>query len=220
MKKMRSFIIVVEVAAIITISGCSTIRGDKSTQVSNVTSSPTSESYVVSRSVSVSPALRANAKPEAQLNDDERKELQSEIQRLITYCKPILTSFENSSRDDAIKAFYLSVLGLVSGAVIAPALTAANAQANASWIAAFSGIGGATNFASQAFKESGMSGTFAAQDRNRIITRIRDQLTKVLDGTLPANDRIVAIVGAKAECALYEISVPSVPSAPSAGGGS
>lgn len=145
--------------------------------------------------------------------DADRQAIKSDIDDLLTYCKPILSQFEDETHTQAKNAFYLSIAGMIAGAVIAPALTAAAAHANAAWIAGLSGFSGATNTASIALKTSGLSGTTAAEDRKAIIDRLRTQLAKAFDGTLTIVQRRDAIIAARVECAIYDISVPSIPDA-------
>jgi hypothetical protein len=158
----------------------------------------------------MTPELRGDMRVGPQLSEEERQKVQTEIDKLLAECRPILSNFEHESRKKAMNAFFLSMAGLMAGAVVGPALTAANAAANAGWIAAFSGFGGATNTASEALRSTGLSGTFAAQDRNRIIERLREELPKVFDDSKTVSDRMMAIIAAKVECALYEISVPTI----------
>jgi hypothetical protein len=144
------------------------------------------------------------------LTEAELQAIQKDVEAAIVFCRERLTSMEEESRRGAKRAAWLSLAGLVSGAVIAPALTAANASANAAWIAAFSGFGGATNLASDTFRQSGLSGSFAAIDRNGIVVRLKDQLAVAIDANKTPSERRLAIQLAKAECILYEISVPGV----------
>jgi len=135
--------------------------------------------------------------------------VQEEINKLMLECRPVLTNFEDDTRNGSKLAFYISMTGLIAGSVAAPALIAANASANASSIAALSGLAGATNTASEVLKTSGLDGTYAAQDRNEIITRIRGHLQNVFSGSNSVEEKLNYIALAKAECALYMITVPS-----------
>lgn len=153
-----------------------------------------------------------NSKPSdfKTMNLTQKKTLvQEEINKLMLECRPVLTNFEDDTRKGSKRAFYLSMTGLIAGSVVAPALIAANAAANASSIAALSGLAGATNTASEVLKTSGLSGMYAAQDRNLIITRIRDHLENVFSGSKSPEEQLDYIALAKAECALYMITVPS-----------
>jgi hypothetical protein len=140
--------------------------------------------------------------------------VQAHIKNMIDECKPILSNFENQSNDGAKKAFWLSVAGLISGSVIAPTLTAANASSNATAIAAFSSFGGATNSLTRNLESSGLGGSHAAQTRNGIIERIRKHLEDAFVDTGNLNDQLLAISLAKSECALYTMVVPGIPDTP------
>lgn len=145
------------------------------------------------------------------LTDDDLKKITKDLDALVKYCSPILSGFETDSNNKAKKAYYLSMVGLIAGAVIAPALTASNATANAGWIAGFSGLGGASGFASQALKSSGLSGTTDAKVRNDIIENLRKGLTTIVDPKKTVSEIRAALLASKAECALYKIAVPTIP---------
>lgn len=152
-----------------------------------------------------------------ELTPKQIKEVEKDLEGLIAYCKPVLTGLENDAKSSAKKAFYLSMLGLIAGAVIAPALTAANASANATWIAATSGFSGATNTASVALRASGLSGTADATTRRDIINRLREKLTVIVDPNKTIGEIHIALLSARAECVLYDIAVPAIPTTQSGG---
>lgn len=198
--RLREIIVVALVVS--TLAACELQRSDKVTPVvygpSNL------------RVSAMDPNLRNKRVVAAALTENEREQLAKKIEELLNFCQPILTGLENRSRRQAKKAFWWSLAGVAAGAVIAPTLIAANAEANAAWIAAFSGFGGAMNTVSQNLQSSGLSGSTAAQDRNNIILRLRTQLQSVLNQDLPVVERFNAIDVARAECVLYSISVPTI----------
>ena len=98
----------------------------------------------------------------------------------------------------------------MAGSVAVPALTAANATSNAGWIAGLGGWSGATNFAGQSLKESGLSGAALANTRNTIIRNVKDQIEIASDGTKAFDDRRNALMKARSECVMYEIAVPTI----------
>lgn len=152
------------------------------------------------------------------LNDNQRRALQTALEDMEDFCTPRLSAMENDASRKAKYAFWLSVAGAVSGAVIAPALTAGNAAANATAIAAFSGFGGATNFLSQSLESTGNSGSADATTRNAIVTAIWQRLGDAFDEQKTIGERLTAIDSAKAACVFYSIQVPSVPSLPATEG--
>ena len=163
----------------------------------------TSKTFTVQR-------VRDAAKSAAQLDEENRRLLEAKLQEVLDFCQPRLSGFEQSSASQAKKAYWLSMSGLVAGSVIAPALTSASAASNAAWISALSGWGGATNFAGQALRTSGLSGTTIAETRNGIIKNVRDAITVASDGTKSFDDRRDALMRARSECILYEIAVPTI----------
>ncbi len=145
------------------------------------------------------------------LNEEENnKKLESKLSEVLEYCKPLLSGYEKDSAQQAKNAYWLSMSGLVAGSVVAPALIAASASNGAS-VAALSGWAGATNFAGQALKTSGLSGTTIANTRNDIISGLKVEIANATDGSKSFEDRRSALMRANAGCVLYEISVPTIP---------
>lgn len=138
--------------------------------------------------------------------------IEKALRETLEFCAPILQGFEDKTEVQAKRAYWLSISGLVAGSVIAPALISANAAANASSVAAFSGWAGATNFASDSLKSSGLSGTATAETRNRIIQNLGDSIEIATDSTKPFLDRKTAIMKARSSCVVYDIAIPTIPS--------
>lgn len=113
--------------------------------------------FMLSACSSVPEALdEANQKPStAVLTRGQENAL---IAKQLEPCETLfgLKTAEAEKRSE--QAWLLMFGGLVSGAVIAPALTAANAAANAPWISAFSGASGAAVVAVKNADSLGVSG--------------------------------------------------------------
>lgn len=146
-----------------------------------------------------------------QLDAENQRLIESKLEEVLNFCLPRLSGYEKKSNDQAKKAYWLSMSGLLAGSVGVPALAAANVTANAGWIAGLGGWAGATNFAGQALKESGLSGSTIAETRNNIIRRVTDQIEFASDGEKSFDDRRNALMKARAACIMYEIAVPTVP---------
>ena len=149
-------------------------------------------------------------------NENEAKnqeQLRIEFGKVLDFCKPILSGYEKNSEQQARNAYWLSMSGLVAGTVLAPGLIAANAASNAAAVAALSGWAGATNFAGQSLKTSGLSGSAIAQTRNDIIKNLKVEIVTATDGNKTFEERRGALMRANAECILYDISVPTIPEA-------
>lgn len=138
-------------------------------------------------------------------------ELETKLNDVLNFCQPRLSGYEVKAEKEAANAYWLSMSGLVAGAVIAPALAAGNAAGHAAAIAAVSGWSGATNFASESLKTSGLSGSTVAQTRNNIITSVRDEIAIASDAKKPFDERSNALMKARADCVIYEIAVPAIP---------
>lgn len=143
--------------------------------------------------------------------DDQRKELEKKLNEVLDFCQPRLSGYELKAEKQASNAYWLSMSGLVAGAVIAPALAASSASSHAAAISAFSGWSGATNFASDSLRSSGLSGATVAETRNKIITSVRDQIVIAADTSKSFDDRSNALMKARADCVMYEIAVPTIP---------
>lgn len=179
-------------------AGCSTTPGQKPVDLT------ASKTFALAKIVD-------GGKTSAQLAAENQKQLEDALQEVLSFCQPRLSGYEASSASQAQKAYWLSISGLVAGAVLSPALAAANASANAAWISALSGWSGATNFAGQALRTSGLSGSAIAETRNSIIKNVRDAIAAASDGAKPFEERRGALMRARSECILYEIAVPSIP---------
>ncbi len=157
--------------------------------------------------------IKTIGKSAAELAEENQKQLEEKLGEVLSFCLPRLSGYEKASSDQAMRAYWLSMSGLVAGSVLAPGLAAANAAANAGSIAALSGWAGATNFAGQALKTSGLSGSTIAETRNSIIKNVRESIAIASDGNKNFEERRDALMKARSECIVYEIAVPNIPQA-------
>lgn len=139
-------------------------------------------------------------------------DLECKFQEVIDYCIPRLQEYERKANVQASKAFWMNMSGLLSGAVAAPMIIASGSTGM--WplmiVAGLSGWAGATPFASDVLRISGLSGESVARMRNEIVERIRDKAGIALDGTRSYDERRNAIMGIVGECTIYPMVVPSV----------
>ncbi|MDP3013738.1 MAG: hypothetical protein Q8M92_05805 [Candidatus Subteraquimicrobiales bacterium] len=145
-----------------------------------------------------------------QLDEDNQLLLERKMEEVLNFCLPVLSGYEKKSAVQARQAYWLSMSGLVAGSIAVPALAATSAAANAGWIAGLGGWAGATNFAGQNLRESGLSGSTIAETRNSIIRRVTDQIEIAIDGTNSFEERRNALMKARAACVMYEIAVPTI----------
>ncbi|MBD8258261.1 hypothetical protein IFT96_23095 [Pseudomonas fluorescens] len=146
-----------------------------------------------------------------ELSEQNRELLESKLNEVLGFCLPRLSGYENASAEQAKKAYWLSMSGLIAGSVLVPGLAAASASGNAAAIAGLGGWAGATNFAGQSLKTSGLSGSTIAETRNKIIQKVNDSISVASDGSKTFNERRDALMKARTACIMYEISVPSIP---------
>lgn len=187
------------VTSFVMLSGCSNMLISKSAIDSDAAKSFTIEP-TLDKSLSFVARSVAN-----------QKIIEEKTEEVLNFCLPRLSGYESKTINQAKKAYWLSMSGLIAGTVIAPALTSAAAKSNAAWISALSGWAGATNFAGNALKTSGLSGSSIAQTRNNIINKVGTQIEVAADGSKSFNERRDALMKARAACILYEIAVPSIP---------
>lgn len=145
-----------------------------------------------------------------QLSEENQQLLEDKLSEVLSFCLPRLSGYEEKSVRQAKQAYWLSISGLVAGSIAVPALTAASAASNAAWIAGLGSWAGATNFASQNLKESGLSGAAVASTRNEIVKKVTNQIEIAADSSQTFENRRNALMKARASCIMYEIAVPIV----------
>lgn len=197
---MRRFFLVVPF--VLAITGCG------STGIVKLVDKSASRTFMLTKTETLTESVAAQKLDE----EENNKKIESKLSEVLDYCKPLLSGYEKSSAQQSRNAYWLSMSGLVAGSVFAPALIAASAS-NGAAVAALSGWAGATNFAGQALKTSGLSGTTIAQTRNDIIKELKVEIAIATDGSKSFEDRRSALMKANAGCVLYEISVPAIPDA-------
>lgn len=137
-------------------------------------------------------------------------DLEQKFQEVIDYCLPRLQNYEQKAMGQSSKAFWMNMSGLVAGAVFAPMIIASGSTGPLALaiVTGLSGWAGATPFASDALRVSGLSGVAVAQMRNQIVDRIRDKSIIALDGSRTTDERRNAIMGIVGECTIYPMLVP------------
>lgn len=156
-------------------------------------------------------AVMAEGGEQAPADDEQFRQLfETKLDQALEFCTPILSGMESESEDGARKAFWLSMGGLAAGSVLAPGLAAANASANAGWIGALSGFGGAAGFAGKNYESLGLNGKGQATQRNDIVERFRAHITTALNIGQAKQTRLNALYGAKIECVMYKAFTPQL----------
>lgn len=153
---------------------------------------------------------------QAKVDEQLEAEIKAAINDANQTCSDVIGSREQLAQERSRDTLTLSLIGLTAGSVIAPALTAANAAANAPWIAAFSGIGGASAVAVRQVDGAGMSGGADITIANNISTAVKAQMAIALDKTKDPADRYSAAIKAKTECLyypryVYRVEAPQTP---------
>lgn len=155
--------------------------------------------------------IKTTGKTQSELAEENRVLLEDKLNEVLEFCRPRLSGYEKVSVEQAKKAYWLSMSGLIAGSVLVPGLTAASASGNAAAIAGLGGWAGATNFAGQSLKSSGLSGSTIAETRNGIIQKVNDAIAVASDGSKTFDERRGALMKARSACIMHEIAVPSIP---------
>lgn len=137
--------------------------------------------------------------------------IQAAIDDANLVCSEVIGSKSLLAEKRSKKSLWVSLGGLVAGAVVAPALISANAAANAPWIAIFSGLGGAANVATKTIDDAGFSGASDAETINNISARVKEKMIIAMKETNGPLERYEAAVAAKAECLYYPRYVYQLP---------
>ncbi len=143
-------------------------------------------------------------------SEEREAQISHELTMTIDMCRSVLINMDKQSKFGALTSGNILVLGLISGAVIAPALTAANAAANAGWIAGASGLGGISAIASQNVESLGLGASGVITQRNQIVDRFREQISVALDSGNSPRTRRNAIKAAAVECLIYKAFQPAL----------
>ncbi|NVZ75825.1 hypothetical protein HX859_13120 [Pseudomonas gingeri] len=160
----------------------------------------------------------SDTKPSQTQNEIAEPVIRAAIDDANLTCSEVIGSRETLAEKRSKKSLWISLGGLIAGSVVAPALTSANAAANAPWIAAFSGAGGAANMASRAVDDAGFSGAADAQTVNSISEKVKEKMVIALQENSGPKARYEAAIAAKVECLYYPRYVYKLPS-PEAGAG-
>jgi hypothetical protein len=142
------------------------------------------------------------------LTDAQQSSLNEKFGAVMIDCNRVISGLEATAVSQEKQSFWLSMSGLVAGAVIGPAATAAAAHGNRALISAASGWAGATNLASQTLRTVGLAGDAVATSRNAIVTSLNDAIKNATDTTRSYDQRFADIQRAQAACISYAITVP------------
>ncbi|WP_131185987.1 hypothetical protein [Stutzerimonas kirkiae] len=146
----------------------------------------------------------AAAQKRKEVIDKELNELiAGEIEETNRVCSDVIGNRERLAEKRSKDTLRISLLGLAAGSVIAPALTSANAAANAPWISAFSGLGGVSSLAVRQIDGAGYSGAADINVINGISTEVKKQMNIALNATNSGESRYAAVIAARNECLYF-----------------
>jgi hypothetical protein len=181
--------------------------------VANATATAQGHTVVVAgtaRSLStLQPSQLAVAAPsDKQKLDEASAKLDVEFAKMLAECHDVLSSFETTARGFQWGEFTIAIIGSISGAVVAPALTTASAVGNKVWSSAFSGVSGAANTAQASMRELGLSSREALLTRQAIRNDMKDALDAYFAKDASIDQRSLAIQKATVACVNYALTVP------------
>lgn len=158
---------------------------------------------VLMHAVRAAPNDEANRVAKAEVDQALDAKLMEEIAETNRVCSDVVGNRERLAEERSKKTLYLSLVGLAAGSIIAPALTSANAAANAPWISAFSGLGGASSLAVRQVDGAGFSGAADVTVINGIVEEVKKQMNIALNTTEPPSKRYSAAIAARNECLYF-----------------
>jgi len=120
------------------------------------------------------------------------EEQNTQIREQVNSCNEFFGLKSSDAEKKATRSWWLMVAGLVSGSIVAPALTAANAAANAPWISAFSGASGASVVAVGNADNLGIGPRSTLQGIVAVATAIKDDRITAMDTNKPFAERSAA----------------------------
>ena len=129
-------------------------------------------------------------------------EINDEVERSLQVCYDLFGTKSKKADERAWNSNMIAMGGLLAGSVIAPALLAANAAANATWIAAFSGVAGASAVAVKNLDSSGLGGSHDILMLNALSTKVHDDLATAYNINNLEDDRLKAASRARSQCEL------------------
>lgn len=160
-------------------------------------------------------AISAYQAAEKALTEGENREIDERLTAVLRDCNAVITRMADQVASQESNSFWLSMSGLIAGAVLAPAATAANAMAHRAFISAASGWAGATNLASQTLRTVGLAGDAVASTRNQIITNMNIGITQATNTALSLDERFAGVQKTQAACIAFAVTVPgAVPPIP------
>jgi hypothetical protein len=140
-----------------------------------------------------------------EIQKSDREKLSESLNITLNFCKGIFDDQETSAKKQASTTRWILWSGIFAGTIAAPALIAANPAANATWVAALSGWGGASGLAARQSESLGMTGASMASQRNQIVDNFTKQLSIGFDSRESLDKRLSAFEAAKVECIAYKV---------------
>lgn len=108
---------------------------------------------------------------------DDSDQYRKQYDAVVDNCMSVARLYQSNTSISQTTQFAIAAVGIVAGAVIAPALTAADAAKGT--IAAFSGISGAVNAAQAAWSKDGLDSSSRGDAYEAFGTRVTELLGKV-----------------------------------------
>ena len=162
---------------------------------------------------------------QAQLDGLATPELEARIIAQLEACNTFFGIEGAEAKRKAEKAFLWTVVGVVSGSVITPVLTTANAAANAPWISMFGSISGASSALVNHADNFGIGTRSTVQGIIAVGGYIEEPLAVALDVSKTYRERSAAAAKVHMACSMpfvvpgYPQPLPAAKPAPADGAG-
>lgn len=149
---------------------------------------------------------------------DQLEAQNTAIRQTLAPCDTLFGVKTEKAEQKARTAWWLKVIGVTSASIVAPALTAANASANAAWIAGASGTGGAVIAVLDSADSMGISGVAALRGLTQLAQDIGPDVDIAEDIGKPYNERTAAAARAARKCRFQvpNVAPAAAPAAPAA----
>ncbi|MEO1828848.1 MAG: hypothetical protein ABGX82_08515 [Pseudomonas sp.] len=161
----------------------------------------------------------------AQLDGLATPEQEERIIAQLEACNTFFGIEGAEAKRKAEKAFFWTAVGVLSGSVITPALTTANAAANAPWISMFGSISGASSALVNHADNVGIGARSTLQGIIAVAEYVREPLAVALDVSKTSRERFAAAAKVHMACSMpfvvpgYPQPLPAAKPAPADGAG-
>lgn len=153
------------------------------------------------RAAAAQPAIAATAATQDQLLDEA-------FTKMVGVCQGSMGGLANRAERLSNWQIIVAAVGALVGGVAVPALTTANAAANATWISALGGVSGVANAAQQAMVSVGYTPQDQLKIRENAIKEWKTAVGNYFDASKSYDMRKASVQEALTACIMFSITIP------------